>query len=764
VAVPVRAAIHAEGVVQGVGFRPWVCRKAGELGLAGWVRNGPEGVQVEVEGDPGDVDTFVALVRGGGPPAASVRSVTRTDMAVAGGRGFAVVGSDAAPARPGAPVLSPDLVVCASCLAETQDPADRRFDYAFTSCTDCGPRYTITRGLPYDRHLTTMAPFVLCTRCAHEYRDTTHRRFHAETTGCPDCGPSTTFAGLSGRAAIAAAGEVLRRGGVVAVKGLGGYQIVADACSSSAVRRTRQMKARPDRPLAVMVADLDAAALVCDLSGAARAELASPSGPVVLAARRDPSPLAPEIAPGVSTIGVMLPTTPLHHMLASEVPGPLVATSGNRSGDPIARDPAEFGRMLARVDGVLDHDRAVHVRCDDSVVSVNGARRQVLRRARGFVPRPVRLPVAAAEPVLALGGQLKVTVAVAVGCDAVASHHLGDAGAPAALAGIEEAVAHLCSLCRVDPVVVACDMHPDYVTTRMASASGLHTVAVQHHHAHAAACLAEHGESGPVLAVAFDGHGWGPDETLWGGEFLVADLHGFQRVGRIRPVALPGGEAAVVQPWRMALSWLDAADRALAREWSAQRQDAEAILHLCAHDSTMATSSAGRVFDAAAALCGVAPETATFEGQAAMALEAAASKATRLESLAPATITAGRDGLVEIDPAPLLASLAAAKRAGAEVAPLAAAFTASVAQATGEAAERCAEAAGLDTVVLTGGVMQNLAFEAQVRENVRSAGLRVLVHEDVPANDGGISIGQAAVAAARLSGGGEHLLGIESTD
>ncbi|MDQ4089679.1 MAG: carbamoyltransferase HypF, partial [Actinomycetota bacterium] len=556
-----RRRLRVTGTVQGVGFRPFVYRLAADLALAGWVGNDSLGVILEAEGPAPALDRLAERLVAEAPPLARIESVVADAVAPTGEAGFTVIDSRDA----GAPAVAVpvDVATCDDCLRELADPADRRFGYPFVNCTNCGPRYTIIRSIPYDRASTTMAGFVMCADCRREYEDPADRRFHAEPTCCPVCGPQLTMLAPDG-GVLAKAGEaldtavdLLRQGRILAVKGLGGYHLACDATDDAAVAELRRRKARDDKPFALMV-DVSTARALCLLSPEAEEALASPRRPIVLAPRRDRG-LAPGVAPNLPELGLMLAYTPLHHQLLAGVERPLVMTSGNLSDEPIAHDDSDaLARLAPMVDAILTHDRPIHIRCDDSVVRSAAARPavQMVRRSRGYAPEPIALPTPAHHHVLAVGAELKSTIAVVKGDNVVASHHIGDLEHLAAYRSFLQAVDHLCGLTGVTPQVVAHDLHPEYLSTKFAADLDLPAVGVQHHHAHIASCLVEHGRTEPVLGVAFDGLGMGTDGTAWGGELLVADLDGFRRVGHLRPVALPGGDRAAREPWRMAIAWL----------------------------------------------------------------------------------------------------------------------------------------------------------------------------------------------------------------
>ena len=576
----VRTAVRVEGVVQGVGFRPFVYSLATSLGLGGVVGNDADGVFAEVEGDPAVVEEFLAALARDAPPLARIERVTTSAMRPDGTTSFAIT-----PSQPGTrrrTLVSADTATCADCLAELADPGDRRFGYPFINCTNCGPRFTIVRDVPYDRARTTMAPFTMCELCAAEYHDPADRRFHAQPTCCPACGPALSLLGPLGIAAsgeppasgepLAAAAALLREGKVLAVKGLGGYHLAVDASGEAAAAVLRARKHREDKPFAVMVADVAAARRLCEVDEAAAGLLASSRRPIVLLPRLPGSGLAEAVAPGNRQLGLMLPYTPLHHLLIAAVAGPMVLTSGNVSDEPIVYRDGEVAERLGGIaDAVLTHDRAIEIRTDDSVVRAFRGREAVIRRSRGYVPEPLDLATRFARPVLACGAELKSTFCLGRGDHAFVSHHIGDLENAETLRSFTEGIAHFRRLFDITPEVVAHDLHPEYLSTKYAAQltdgevagaadlAGVELVGVQHHHAHIASCLADNRASGPVIGVAFDGTGYGADGTIWGGEFLIADLAGFERAGHLAPVPMPGGAAAIRQPWRMAAVYLDAA-------------------------------------------------------------------------------------------------------------------------------------------------------------------------------------------------------------
>lgn len=713
-----RVRLRVRGVVQGVGFRPFVHRLAHRHGLSGFVLNDADGVVVEAEGEPGALAGFVRAIASEAPPLARVAGVDAVACTPLFEPGFTIVRSEEG-ARGQTTLVAPDAATCDDCLRELFDPSDRRYRYPFVNCTNCGPRFTIVTSVPYDRPRTTMAGFHLCAACRSEYEDPGDRRFHAEPIACPDCGPRLTLP-------LEEASGLLRAGRILAVKGLGGYHLACDATDEGAVARLRARKLREEKPLAVMTADPRALA---DPTAEEEVLLRSAARPIVLVRRRADAPLAPSVAPGSPWLGLLLPYTPLHHLLCHDAGVPLVMTSGNRAEEPIAIDDEDARRRLGGIaDAFLAHDRPIHRRCEDSVVRSAFP----VRRARGHAPGSLPLPVAAASPLVAAGAELKSTFCVARGGEAFLSPHLGDLDSAAAYEAFGADLELYLSMLGVEPAAVACDLHPEYLATKWAREQGLPLLEVQHHHAHAAACLAEHGRSGDVLAVVLDGTGLGADGTLWGGEVLRCDLLSFERLAHLEPVPLPGGEAAIREPWRMAASYLEAAGRSVPYErWPLVRESLKVNAPL--------SSGAGRLFDAVSALLGVR-ERVSYEGQAAIELEQLACDV----EAAPYR-TRVRDGtIVGSD---LVAAACDDLHAGRPRAEIAAAFHEGVAAAF---AAVCAEAAP-PTVVLSGGSFQNLRLLASLRRRLEAEGIEVLSHRAVPPNDGGVSYGQAAVAAARLS-------------
>ena len=744
-----RVRVRVEGVVQGVGFRPYVHRLAVELGLDGFVRNDERGAVIEVEGPPDAIDALLARLAAEAPPAAVIEGLEREVVPPRGERGFTIAGS----ARAGNPdaQISPDIATCEACLRELFDPADRRYRYPFINCTDCGPRFTIVRGVPYDRPFTTMAGFTMCAACAAEYADPANRRFHAQPNACPACGPTLRVrplesTALKGSDPLSVVGSGLRDGAIVAVKGIGGYHLACLASDERAVATLRARKHREEKPFALMAPDLEAARELVELGPVETALLRGRDRPIVLARRRHDARVARAVAPHSAELGVMLPYSPLHHLLLADVGEPLVMTSGNVSDEPIAYEDDDAHERLAPIaDIVLSHDRPIQTRVEDSVLRVAAGRPLPLRRSRGAVPSVLALPVPAARHVLACGAELKSTFCLARGRRAWVGPHIGDLKNAETLASFQEGVRHFERLFAVTPEVVAHDLHPDYLSTTYALArEGVTHVAVQHHHAHLAACLAEHGEQGPAVGAIFDGTGLGTDGTVWGGEILVGDLRGFERCGHLWPVPLPGGDQAAREPWRMACAWLKAAgdERPLPGidpvRWRAVGRLAESGL------AAPITTSVGRLFDAVSALCGLRTEV-TYEGQAAMELEAACDPAER--GAYPFDVVAG-----VLDARPTILAARRDITRGIDVGIVASRFHHALAAATADDLARLAGDRGIETVVLAGGSFQNRRLLERASERLAGAGLRVLVPMRLPPNDGGIAFGQAAIAAAREDG------------
>ncbi|MEO8597372.1 MAG: carbamoyltransferase HypF [Candidatus Solibacter sp.] len=726
-----RLQARVRGIVQGVGFRPFVYRLAMERGLAGWVCNDSSGVLMEVEGECAAIDGLLAALREQAPPLAWVQDLAVTSsLPCTGETGFSIRTSVAEDGR--FSLVSPDIATCGECIDEVHDPANRRHGYAFTNCTNCGPRYTIVRDIPYDRALTTMAPFTLCAACHTEFEDPANRRFHAQPNACAACGPALSDP-------IEAVQAWLAAGDIVAIKGLGGFHLACDARHTDAVDRLRSRKRRSDKPFAVMVRDLAAARALCLVDDAAARALCSPRRPIVILPLAAGANLPAGIAPRNPTLGVMLPYTPLHHLLFAGAPfDALVMTSGNLSEEPIVVDNEDARLRLAGVaDRFLDHNREIYMRADDSIVRLFEGEPRVMRRSRGYVPQTFDTGRALPE-LLATGGELKNAFCLTKGTHAILSQHIGDLENYETLLFFEETLANLRKLFRVTPRIVAYDPHPGYLSTRYALAmEGVEPIAVQHHHAHIASCMAENRLDGEVIGVALDGTGYGDDGAIWGGEFLLARYQGFTRRAHLRYTPLAGGDAAVREPWRSALAYEGAAERL--------RGVPEARMRLVRRmietgTNTVMTSSCGRLFDAVAALAGVRNEV-TFEGQAAIELEAIADSSC--EARYDFEITAD-----EIDFRPMMRQIVQ----GREGAPkIAARFHHTLAASIHEMCNRMRSESGLQRVCLSGGTFQNLRLLELAVNALRGSGFQVFLHREVPPNDGGIALGQAMVAAAKLA-------------
>ena len=761
-----RRRFTVSGTVQGVGFRPFVWSLATGHALGGSVRNTSGAVVVEVEGGSESLDRFARDLHRLAPPLARIDAISVTTIAARGETGFRILESIRVDGE--YQPIAPDAATCDDCLRELFDPADRRYRYPFTNCTNCGPRYTIIEDLPYDRDLTTMREFVMCGPCAAEYADPSNRRFHAQPNACADCGPRAWLAGADGAElagdGVAAAAAALRSGAIIAVKGLGGFQLAALAGDEAAVVRLRARKRRPDKPFAVMVADIDAARGVAAVGAAEAEALTSSARPIVLL-RGDHAragAVAMAVAPGLDEVGIMLPSTPLHHLLVALAGAPLVMTSGNVSDEPICKENLEACR---RLDGIADafllHDRGIHARYDDSVVRIADGVTTTIRRARGLCPLPLPVPAdERAGTVLALGAHLKNTFCILRDRRAFVGPHIGDLDHLETLSHQDESLATYLRLFRAAPTVVVADTHPDYGSTRIAERwwqVGARAERVQHHHAHIASVMAEHGLTGEVLGVAFDGAGHGDDGTVWGGEFLVCDERSHRRVGHLAAVAQPGGDRCAREGWRMALSylraaglddghvpaWLDAGEgRPDDRHWRLVGRLVDSAGAVPAPLST----SAGRLFDAVASLLG-AGHTSSFEAAAAMRLEALARS---VPAGAVSALPLARAGApLVLDTVSLVAELAGQRRAGRAAAELAAVFHESLALAVAAACMDLAGTTGIRRVALSGGVFQNALLLGRTISLLRERSLTVHVNHAVPANDGGVSFGQAFVAAAR---------------
>jgi hydrogenase maturation protein HypF len=788
---PVRVRVSVDGVVQGVGFRPFVHRLAHEHELAGWVRNDASGVLLEAEGEASALARFLRQLAERRPPLAAVEKVRTESLPATGERGFRIVASEqagphggAATGRAGA-LVSQDIAPCRACLQEMRDPGDRRYRYPFINCTDCGPRLTIVRATPYDRPLTTMAAFEMCEACRTEYEAPASRRFHAQPNACPRCGPTLRLLRPDGTVLggdpLAGAARALIEGKIVAVKGAGGYHLACRADEQPVVAELRRRKGREEKPFALMAPDLPALSCLVELSPAAAQLVSAPERPIVIAPRRRAAPVARAVAPGLRDLGAMLPSTPLHHLLLEEVSLTLVMTSGNPTGEPIAFEDADALARLGRIaDLLLVHDRPIHVRVDDSVMRMlstgvlaeesrtglapagHGRARQrgharagppatalMLRRSRGYVPRSMALPIQTA-PLLACGAELKSTFCLARGARAWIGPHIGDLRSWETLRSFGEVIAHFEELFAVEPAVVAHDLHPDYLSSAYARGrDATEQIGVQHHHAHFAAVLAEHRHLEPAVGAIYDGAGLGTDATIWGGELLAGDLAQVKRLGHLQPVPLPGGDAAVRQPWRMACAWLmatceeTAQPAQIGREVSERRWEQVAELVRTGIASPL-TSSVGRLFDAVAALCGVRTSVRE-EGQAAMELEALAEPSER--GRYPLAVV--EQDVVRIDPRETVTRIVEELASGVSPEIVSARFHNGLAEATVHALVLLAGRTGARTAVLSGGVFQNRLLLERCLSGLADGGLSVLIPRELPANDGAISYGQAVVAAAR---------------
>ncbi|MCP4966634.1 MAG: carbamoyltransferase HypF [bacterium] len=747
----IRQRLRVTGVVQGVGFRPTVYQLATALDLSGCVGNDSAGVFVELEGPRPAIDDFVLRLVAEPPPLAHIDAIDRRDIEPTGESDFVIVESrrdDNA-----STLVSPDLEVCADCLSEMNDPANRRYRYPFINCTNCGPRFTITRETPYDRPLTTMASFLMCDTCQAEYDDPADRRFHAQPNACADCGPHIWLEKDALQPfddVIAASRAAIAAGEIVAVKGIGGFHLACDARNADAVATLRQRKHRTAKPFAVMAADLVTAEQIADLADAERTLLTSPQRPIVLVAESATSGLDAEVAPGNSHLGVMLPYTPLHHLLLE--PGDVwVMTSANYASEPIVKDNTEARAKLGELaDTLLLHDRAIHVHCDDSVVRVAAGAELPVRRSRGFAPFPVRLPVAV-PPTLAVGGELKATFCLADGNNAFMSQHIGDMENIETLDAFTAAVDHMTGLFRIEPERVVADMHPRYLSSRWAEDHYTdRLIRIQHHHAHIGSVMAENGHTGPVIGFSFDGTGYGTDGSIWGGEVLLGDLDGLSRVGHLGVAQLVGGDAAVKRPYRMALSHLWAASigwdedipavaQTSAEEQRIIRQQLETGLN------SVETTSMGRLFDAVASLAGVCHEI-SYEGQAAIELEALGTPDAEGEYRFD--LITNETGLI-VDPSPVIAAVAGDVTSGVSAPIISTRFHRALAAAMVASAREMRQRYHIDTAALSGGVFQNVTLLEAAKRGLEESGFEVLTHRLVPPNDGGLALGQIALAGRR---------------
>ncbi|MDQ5809757.1 MAG: carbamoyltransferase HypF [Actinomycetota bacterium] len=765
-----RREISVRGIVQGVGFRPFIYALAQRHGLIGLVRNDAEGVHIEAEGPPEELELFLQDIREKAPPLAVVEAVSWRPLAVLKERDFRIEESREGIQRRA--LISPDVATCSECVAELFDPADRRYRYPFTNCTNCGPRFTITRSVPYDRAMTTMAHFEMCPECLNEYDDPSDRRFHAQPNACPVCGPQVKLLDrfgheLHGRPddPILRAARMLRGRAVVAIKGLGGYHLACDPFDERAVRTLRGRKVRQDKPFALMARDLEQVHELCRVGPEEEKLLTSPARPIVLLGRLTRSGVAEEVAPRQNTLGVMLAYTPLHHLLLQDAGIPLVMTSGNNSDEPIAyRDEEAFEQLGEIADYFLIHDRPIHMRCDDSVVRVVRGQTYQIRRSRGYAPAPLRVAEGFGQHTLACGGELKNTFCVAKEGHTFLSHHIGDLENYETLRSFQEGVEHYCRLFDVQPELVAHDLHPEYLSTKYArelEETGLPAVGVQHHHAHIASCLAdnERPSAESVIGVALDGTGYGTDGAVWGGEFLEGSIEtGFVRRAHLEYAPMPGGTAAIREPWRMAIAQLVSLygeEEVLKLPLGAVRRSGERNVRLIArlveHGlNTPPTSSAGRLFDAVAALVGVpGSRRTTYEGQAAVELELAADGPAGRGY--PFRLLPDEGGWV-VETLGIVAGVVEDLLAGRGAGEISSRFHRTVAEMVAAGCGEIRERGGAGAVALSGGTFQNLLLMEQVVELLRGKGFTVYRHRRVPTNDGGLSLGQAMLADMAFRG------------
>lgn len=774
-----RRCIHVQGIVQGVGFRPFVYGQALHRQLAGFVLNDSQGVTIEVEGALDALEDFQDALQRDAPPLARIDSIAVQVIPTCGGGRFVIAHSQASHER--LALISADTAACDACVRELFDPADRRYGYPFINCTHCGPRFTLIQDIPYDRENTTMRVFPMCSACRAEYGDPCNRRFHAQPNACPACGPHVALydwnydrsetLSAANRAwtdaeTIQVAAQRLASGAILAIKGLGGYHLACDATNDEAVERLRQRKRRDARPFALMVADMDTARRLCAINSDEAALLASPQRPIVLLRHLRQDVLAPEVAPGCDTLGIMLPYTPLHSLLLrafTQASSPerlavLVMTSGNVSDEPMVyRDEDAEKRLSAIANGMLVHNRAIHMRCDDSVLHVAVGGIQFLRRSRGYAPEPISLSFAVPVPLLACGAHLKNTFCLGKGRQAFVSHHIGDLENLETLTSFREGIEHFQHLFDVHPEAIAYDLHPEYLATKYALDAGVSPkIGVQHHHAHIASVLAEHGLSGPVIGVAADGTGYGMDGAIWGCEVMIADLKGFERFAHLAYVPLPGGEQAIRQPWRTALAYLcrSYGDTFLNLDIPFVQQLDQAKCRLLTQMMAKGincppTSSLGRLFDAVAALIGLRGEVA-YEGQAAIELEV---QAARMGGAEAEVYPFGFQDLspLRLDVSQMLRAIVRDIQRGIALPVMAARFHTTIAELLTTACCRAREQSGCGIVALSGGVFQNRFLLEQCTARLSKRGFEIYMNRRVPPNDGGISFGQLAVAAAQLS-------------
>ena len=747
-----RLRIEIEGIVQGVGFRPFIFRLAARHGITGWVRNVSGCVLLEAEGTWANLSAFLLDIERETPPLASITVIRTSAIPPVGEKGFLILSS----AEGGHVIqIAPDSNVCDDCLRELFDPADRRYRYPFINCTNCGPRYSIITGIPYDRPFTTMAAFAICTACRAEYEDPSNRRFHAQPNACPECGPRLILAGPDGRETgrdpLTWAIALLKEGRILAVKGTGGFHLAVDACNDGALREMRRRKQREEKPLAVMVRDIGEISRHVRCQDLEKRLLTGPERPIVILPRLACSPISPLVAPVNGYLGMMLPSTPIQYLLLEETATPLVMTSGNLSNEPIAfRDDDAYDRLAGLADFFLTHDRDIHTFSDDSVIRVFQGNPLFIRRSRGYVPRPVYLPFSQ-KSILAVGGELKSCLCLTSGNRAFLSQHIGDLKNSAAERLLEETAAHLMKMLEITPVAVAHDFHPDYLSTSFAGELGdIPKIAVQHHHAHMAACMAENSLDEDVIGVIFDGAGFGLDGKMWGGEFLLGNYRSYCRRGHFRYVPLPGGDTAARETYRMAIAYLYDShgerlfDHSLPVLDALENKEKNLFLAMLERGiNSPLSSSCGRLFDAVAALIGLRSYV-SYEGQAAMELEAAAELSDAAGEY-PFALFSEADRII-VDFRLMIDAILRDLETGEPVPVLARRFHETLAAATLEVVRAIGRESGVRKVVLSGGVFQNKLLTGQVHDLLTAHGFQVFIHRLVPPNDGGLALGQAVIA------------------
>lgn len=756
-----RVRLRVNGIVQGVGFRPFVYRLATEQKLAGFVNNDSHGVLIEIEGSHDAVSTFTDRLLTELPPLAKIVSLDREVLPLQSDTIFHIIESQRDSAA--ATLISPDIATCGDCLKELFDPPDRRHHYPFTNCTNCGPRYTIVKSIPYDRPFTSMAIFPMCPDCQREYDDPTNRRFHAQPNACPVCGPKLTLYDCNGivetTGVVGSAVKLLAEGRILAIRGVGGFHLAVDAHNEIAVQELRRRKGRAEKPFALMAPDMASVRRYCDVSAEEEAALQHHTKPIVLLRKRAGADLAESVAPNQKYLGFMLPYTPLHHVLIRGHFDALVMTSGNYSEEPIAIGNNE---ALDRLQGLADyfvlHDREILQRCDDSIARVQSGALRITRRSRGFVPMPVFLQKPTSKRILAVGGELKNTIALCRGKEVFLSQHIGDLDNPSALAFFEQSVEHLQRILEIQPELIAFDLHPEYLSTQWAMKQPLPGISVQHHHAHLVSVMAEHGVGEKTIGIILDGTGYGTDGTIWGGEVLVGDACGFERHAWLQPVPMPGGVQAIKQPWRMAVSYLHAAYGEIPEDVSlpvlvqTKKADRQVLTQMIVRKlNSPLTSSCGRLFDGVAALLGIRPEV-NFEAQAAMELEMLADTNLAYESSGYADVIEQIPATGAIPLAPLVASIVGDFTRREGVSSIAARFHRTLVEMFVRAAIHARERYGIRTVALSGGVYQNTLFFELMLRRLQKGGFTILTHTQVPTNDGGLALGQIVAADAMLKG------------